>query len=118
MSEDIKKKKRSKGFTLIEILVAILLVGILTAVAVPTYQKAVEKSHAVESMILLGSISKAQNMKKLETHDYTDKVADLDVSITPFGDEDFDENKFDSKYFDYTLLEPAKAKAKATRKNK
>ena len=54
------------AFTLIELLVVVLIIGILAAIALPQYQKAVTKSRFAEAMQNLKSLGQARQVCLLE----------------------------------------------------
>lgn len=66
-----------RGFTLIEMLAVVLIVGILAAVAVPQYERAVEKSRATQAFILGKNLVEAEELHFLSTGAYTDSWDDL-----------------------------------------
>ncbi len=50
---------RFKGFTLVELLITFAIVGILSAVAIPTYQSYLQRAHYSELVTALGPYQKA-----------------------------------------------------------
>ena len=79
MLGDIMKKKN--GFTLLELLVVVLIIGILAAIALPQYKKAVAKAKAVEAIINLKAINQAQKRYMLLHGIYTKNLNELDITI-------------------------------------
>jgi prepilin-type N-terminal cleavage/methylation domain-containing protein len=80
-----KNMKKSKGFTLVELIIVIVIVGILSIVAVPIYRGYTKKAIATEAKALLGSIVTSEKVYYAEFGEYfaiataTGYVKELDV---------------------------------------
>ena len=72
----------SKGFTLIELVACVLILGILSAVALPQYHKAIEKAHSVEGKIFLSNVEKAQSAYYMANYSFSEDLDSLDMDVT------------------------------------
>ncbi len=77
----MKNTVKNRAFTLIELLVVVLIIGILSAVAVPQYQKAVEKAKLARLMPIADAIYKAQNIYYLANGEFAENLNDLDIDL-------------------------------------
>ena len=90
---------KNRAFTLIELLVVVLIIGILAAIALPQYQKAVYKARAMEALILTKALTEAEEVYYLANGEYTTDVGELDVQISSELVTTWGEGaKFDNKY--------------------
>ena len=93
---------KRRGFTLIELLVVVLIIGILAAVAVPQYQKAVEKARLSEAIVIMRTIAKAHQLYYMENGEYLkpnemDKLV-IDIPGTPVTTD----KRIQTAYFTYS----------------
>ncbi len=70
-----------KGFTLIELLVVVLIIGILSSVALPQYQKSVDRAKGVEALTAAKAIADAENIYYLENGSYDPSISRRDFSL-------------------------------------
>ena len=77
-----KDKNKNKGFTLIEILVVVLIIGILAAISVVQYQKSVLKSRFTALMPITKALYEGEELFAMSSGKYTDKLENLDISTT------------------------------------
>ena len=89
------KKLTKNGFSLIETLVVVLIIGILTAVALPQYQKAVAKSRAAKAVSLLKDILTAQQIYHTTYNRYATDLSELDIQVSfPTGFEIIEQQNY------------------------
>lgn len=68
-----------QGFTLIELLVVVLIIGILSAVALPQYEKAVDKARGTEALTAIKTVTDSANLYFLENRKYPGSLNELTV---------------------------------------
>lgn len=89
--------KRDRGFTLIELVVVIIIVGILASMGFTQYTKMVEKGRTTEAKSILGSLRTAQRSRYLEVGEYTAGIVNLPVEAPTACT--------DTHYYSYTCAE-------------
>ena len=74
--------KNKKGFSLLELLVVVLIIGILAAIALSQYRKIVIKSRATVGFEMIRSLAESNERYYMVHNQYTRHFSDLDVDVS------------------------------------
>jgi len=77
-------RKLNQGLTLIELMVAVAIIGILAGIAYPSYVGFVNQSNRAEPQRELMRIANLQEMFFVDNREYTSDMKDLGLGADPF----------------------------------
>ncbi len=97
----VKNVVNKTGFTLIELLVGVLIIGILSAIALPGYRKAVERSRVSDALTTMQAVAKSEHGWYLTNNSYTNDFANLDIEINGT----INEGALETDFYTYELLD-------------
>ena len=73
------RKKINEGFTLIEILIVVVIIGILAAVAIPTYFQYVQRGYASDAKVQIKNILENSKLFYSEQAVFPDDVQEMNT---------------------------------------
>ncbi len=70
-------KNKEAGFTLVELMIVVAIIGILAAVAIPQYQNFIKKSKSSEAKVILDGVVTSEAAYFAEQESFTASLATL-----------------------------------------
>ena len=77
----LRMRKYVRGVTLMELMIVVVILGILTAIAYPSYRQYTAKAKRTEAMVALLQIATMQERFYLQNNTYTEDMTDLGFPV-------------------------------------
>jgi len=94
----LSRRRGQKGFTLLELMLVVVIIGILAAIAVPLYTGFKKRSKAAEASSLLGAIAVAEKEYKQRWKTYKQSLGRTNIQ------NDLKLDLSEAAYFEYSVF--------------
>lgn len=81
MNRGTQMRTAERGFTLIEVMMVLVVLGILVGIALPSYQDSMRKSHRSAAQAQMLDIANREQQYLLSKRIYTSTLADLGYAV-------------------------------------
>ncbi len=96
-------KHKQLGFTLIELMITVAIVGILATIAIPSYQDSVKKSRRADVKGVLLGLANAMERHFTNNNSYCDVGGGTGTAVTGCGTADLDTGTPDPAKISFTI---------------
>jgi prepilin-type N-terminal cleavage/methylation domain-containing protein len=94
-------RRAKQGFTLIELMVVVAIIGVIGSIAIPSFQNYARRSKRSEAYINLAGIFTSQKTYHAENNQYGTTFANIGFEIS--GGNELDATTIQSQFYTYTL---------------